>query len=275
MAFFARHYGMTPDQWKSRDIVIKRRPPPTGVSVALLATTAQLALVPIVFLMARQTGGRQLVAIQISSVAGITLDFDVGTSQRIFRLVVVEVISLPLHLIVARFALGAVSSGVDVLDLVAIHTQRAHAFVTLTNMTSGAGNRLVGTLERKLCRAVVELLDLAPCGFAVAILAFFAKASLMRIDRLVTINAASGRFAEFDVLHMTAGARHRPVRAQKREISQSMIERFAIELDDVSAPSLVIAVTVVAFGFCGVGLASMKSLPGYPVRCNFLVTGKA
>lgn len=40
MTFLARHYGMPPDQRKSSDVVIKRRPPPTGVAMTLLAATA-------------------------------------------------------------------------------------------------------------------------------------------------------------------------------------------------------------------------------------------
>ena len=74
---------------------------------------------------------------------------------------------------------------------------------------------------------------------------------------------------------MTAGARHRSVRVPKHEIRQIMIECLAIELDDVGVSSLVIAVTMVALSFCGVGLVSMKSLSGHPVRCNLLVTRKA
>jgi hypothetical protein len=207
--------------------------------------------------------------------ARIALDLRMRASQWIFRLVMVEMISFPLVLIVARFAFGAVASGVDVLNLVAIHTQRADAFVALADMASGAGNRLVRALERKPGRVMVELLDLAPGGFAVAIVAFFAQAPFVGINSLVTVEAASGRLAEFDRWRMTTGARHCSVGIPKREIRKGMIECLAVQLDDVRFPSLVIGMTMVAFSFGRIRLVSMKSLSGRPVRCNFLVTCKA
>lgn len=142
-------------------------------------------------------------------------------------------------------------------------------------MTGGAGDGLMSALERKPGRVMIEFPNLAPCNLAVAILAFFTKASLMRINGLVTVEAASRRLAEFYGWRMTAGARHRSVRVPKQKIRQIMIECLAIELDDVGVSSLVIGVTMVAFGFCGVGLVAMKSLSGHPVRCNLLVTRKA
>ena len=145
--------------------------------------------------MTRHAGGRQLVVIDISSMARIALDFRMRASQWIFRLVMVEMTRFPLALIMARFALCAVPSGMDVLDLMAIHTSHAHALVALANMTGGAGDSLVSALERKPGRVMVEFLDLAPRNLAVTILAFFTKVSLVRIDGLVTVEAPSRRLA--------------------------------------------------------------------------------
>ena len=54
--------------------------------------------------------------------ARIAPDLGMRASQRISRPVVVEMIGFPSVLIVARFTFGTVSSGMDILDPVAIHT---------------------------------------------------------------------------------------------------------------------------------------------------------
>jgi hypothetical protein len=75
MAFLARHDGVASDQRKSRDIVIERcYAAPIVLAMASLTTNAKLAVVPIVLAMARYTRCRQLVAIEIASVAHIALD---------------------------------------------------------------------------------------------------------------------------------------------------------------------------------------------------------
>jgi hypothetical protein len=142
-------------------------------------------------------------------------------------------------------------------------------------MAGGAGNGLVSALERKPRRAVVERLDPAPCGFAVASIAFFTKPPFMGIDRLVTVEALSGCLAEFYRCCVTAGARHCSVGIPKREIRKGMIERLAVELDDVRFPSLVVGMTMVALIFCGIRLPPMKSLAGRTIGGNVLVTCKA
>ena len=76
----------------------------------------------VIFLVTRHTGRRQLVAIDITGMAEIALDLHMRCSQRIFCLVMIEMNRFPLVLVVAAFALGTVSSGVNVLNLVAIHT---------------------------------------------------------------------------------------------------------------------------------------------------------
>ena len=75
-------------------------------------------------------------------------------------------------------------------------------------MAGGAGDGLVSALERKPRRVVVEFLDPAPRGFAVASIAFFAKAPFVRINQLVAVKALSGCLAEFDRCRVTAAARH-------------------------------------------------------------------
>ena len=179
--------------------------------------------------MTGHTAGCQLVAIEIPGMARIALDLRVPTSQRIFRrLVMIEMSRLPLVLIVTGLALGAVSSSVNILNLVAIHAQGADALVAFANMARGAGDSLVRAQERKLGRVVIERLDLAPCGFAVAIVAFLAKAPLVWVFCLMTVETASGRVTEFYCWCVAAGARHRLVCVPELKIREEMIERLAV-----------------------------------------------
>lgn len=229
MALFARHDGVASDQRKSSNIVIKGRFAPAGLRVTLLAATAQPAFVSIILLVAGHASSRQLVAIEIPRMARIALDPRVPASQRIFRrLVMIEMSRLPLGLIVTGLALGAVSSGVNILNLVAIHAQGADALVAFANVAGGAGDSIMRAQERKLGRVVIERLDLAPCDFAVAIVTFLAKAPLVWIFRLMTVEAASGRVTEFYCWCVAAGARHRLVCVSELKIREEMIERLAV-----------------------------------------------
>ena len=79
--------------------------------------------------------------------ARIALDPRVPTSQWILRgLVMIEMGRLPLGLIVTGFAFGAVSSGVGILNMVAIHAQDANVLVAFANMARGAGDGTVRAL---------------------------------------------------------------------------------------------------------------------------------
>lgn len=122
---------------------------------------------------------------------------------------------------------------------------------------------------------MVERLDLAPFGFVVAIVAFFAKAPLMRIFRLVTIEAASWRLAKYHLWQVASGARHRLVRLAQLEIREGMIERLAVQLHDVGIPSLVIGMAMVAFLLCRIRLAPMESLARRTIRGSVLVAVEA
>ena len=64
----------------------------------------------------------------------------------------IEMNRLPLVLVVTAFAPGTVAPGVNVLNLVAIHTQGADTLVALANMACRAGDGRVCALERKFCR---------------------------------------------------------------------------------------------------------------------------
>jgi len=107
------------------------------------------------------------------------------------------------------------------------------------------------------------------------IFAGFSEAAPVRIIRLVTVEAASGRVAELHRLGVTAAARHGLVCVPEREIRKFVIERLAVELDDVGTSPLVIRMTVAAFRFYCVRFTPVKSPACLTVCGYFLVARKA
>ena len=91
----------------------------------------------------------------------------------------------------------------------------------------------------------------------------------------MTVKAASGRIAEFYRLRVTAAALHSLVSIAQLKIRKGVVERFAIELDDIGVSALVIGVAVGAFLLCGILLSRMKSPACQPICGNFLVACQA
>jgi len=114
-----------------------------------------------------------------------------------------------------------------------------------------------------------------PCRLAMATVARFPETSLMRIGRLMTVEAASGRVAELYRLRVTTDALHGLVGVPELEIRKCVIERLAIQQDDIGVPPLVIGMTVGAFLFHCVRLTPVKPFARRTVRGNLLVTRKA
>jgi len=236
-------------------------PSPTGLSVTSLTAAAKLALVPIIFPVTGYAGRRELVTIEIAGMARITLDLRMCASQGIFRvLVMIEVNCAPLDLVVAGLAFGAIPCGVHILNPVAIDARGANPFVAFADMARGADDGAMCALKWKLGLVVVERFDARPCCLSMTVVAPFPKATLVRIDRLVTVEATSGRVAEFHGLGMTTATLHRFVRVMQLEIRKCVIECFAVELDYVGISPFVIGVTMGAFLFCGIRLTSVKPL---------------
>ena len=121
---------------------------------------------------------------------------------------------------------------------------------------------------------MIECLDARPTIGVVAALARFAKSTFVRIDCLMTIHAQAGRIAEFRRCIVTLVAGDRDVSTVEREIRETVIKCLSIELNDVRAATLVISVTISAFLFHGVRLASVIAQVRQPVRGNLFVARK-
>jgi hypothetical protein len=173
MAFLARHDGVPPDQWKSCDIMIEgRHATPIVLTVARLAAAPELTVVPVVLAVTGYAGRPQLVAIKIAGMARIAFYLCVGASERKFcRLVMVEANGAPLVLIMARFALCAVPSAVDVLNLVAGDTRGANSLVAFAAVASRTWNAAMCAPERKPGLVMVVWFDATPRRLTMAILA--------------------------------------------------------------------------------------------------------
>jgi hypothetical protein len=260
MAFLAGYDGVVSDQGKSRDVMVKGRyAAPIVLAMASLAANAELAIMPIILAVARRTCGRQLVAIEIARVARVALDLCMCGLEWKFRvLVVIEAHHGPLVLFVAGFAPGAVTSAMDILNSVAIDTRHADSFVAFANMARRARDIAVRTLQGKLGLLVVKCLRAPPFGFAVTIVARFSQAPLMGIVGLMAIEAASRGIAELYILCVTAVALHSLVGIPQFEIRGCVIECLTVEEDDISISPLVIGVTMGAFLFYGICLASVN-----------------
>jgi len=277
VAFLARHDSVASDQRKSRNVVIEgRHTTPIVLGVTSLATIAKLTIVPIVLTVTRYAGRPQLIAIEIAGMARVALDLRVSASERKFRcFVVVEANRAPLVLVMASFALGAVPSAVDVLNLVAIEARGANALVALAAVAGRTRNGAMRAPKRKLRLVVVVRLDATPGGLAMAVLAYFPQSFLVRIIRLMAVEAAPRRIAKLHRLYMTAVAQYDLMRFPQLEIRRSVIECFAIELHDVGISSLVIGVTMCALQFCRIRLSPVESLMSQPIRADFLVACQA
>jgi hypothetical protein len=249
---------------------------PFILAMTSLAANTKLAVVRIIGAMARDTCGRQLVAVEITSVAGIALDLCMGGPEWKFRiLVVIKADRGPLVLVVAGCALRAVPFAMNVLNSVTSDARCADSLVAFANMARGTRNIAVRTLQRKPGLIVIKRLCAIPCDLAMAIVARLPQTPLMRIICLVTIEAAPGGVAKLDILCVTAVALRSLVGVPKLEIRRRVIKCLSVKQDDVSISALVIGVTMGAFLFRRIGLTPVKSLGGLAIGSDFLVACQA
>ena len=277
MALLAGNPGVQSDQREARHVVVEGHLlPPAGFLVALLAARAQLAFVRVIFLVAARAIGGQFVAIEIADVTGVALRGGVFAAQRkLGRLVVIEGNRGPFGGGVAGLALLPVAAGVLVLHGVARDAGRADAFVFLAGVTGRAGDIAMCAHQREFGLGMIERLGRPPALVAVAVLAVFAEAALVRLDGAMATDAGTRGLAELLFRRVTAVTPYRCMGAGQLEVGAHVIERFAVELDDVGAAAFVIGVAVPAIAGHRVAVATVKAACLGAIDRHLLVTVEA
>jgi hypothetical protein len=266
---------MQADERKPRQLVVECHfLAPIGFLVALPAVVSELTFVRIVLAVAGYASGRQLVPVDVARMTRFAFDTHVSTAQRkLGGRVVIEAHGLPFDDRVTSLAILSKPAAVFILFPVAGLARRRQILVALAGMAGGACRILVSADERKSCLCVVEGLYPAPGVFGVATFALLAKLSFMRIACLVALEASRRGIAIFYFLQMTPITCHLLVRACQHELRQRMIERLAVQLNDVELPPLVVGVAMPAIVPRCTRMAPMEPATGIAIGSHFLVAG--
>jgi hypothetical protein len=277
MALLARHCGMTSNQWKSRDVVIKGDLlPPTCVLVTLLTSRTQLSLVRIVFFVARNARHAQFVTVEITDVAGIALRRGVKTAKWKFsEFVVIELDDRPLLRGVAGLTFCAISPCVFVLDGMTADARDRQILILLTHVTGRTCDFLMCANQGKFRLGMIKCFGPPPAVFSVATVARVAEASFMRVNRFVAIDATPSCRPIRLLWLMAALAPYRPMFALQCEISQRMIERLAIELQNIGLTAFVVGMALLTLRLGRGVVATMKAPRILPVRRDLLMAAQA
>lgn len=164
MTALARDSRVKTYQGKTGQVVIEVNSlTPALLVVTALAARAQLALMRIVLLVARDAVGLQFVCVEVAGVASAAEHLTVLSTQWKFGcLVVVEANGRPTLRRVAGLAFCAVSAAMRIAKPVAAYAGGVNSLPLLSGMAGPASNVLVFASEREFGLAVVEGLGAAP-----------------------------------------------------------------------------------------------------------------
>ena len=164
MTALARDSGVKTYQGKTGQVVIEVNSfTPALLVVTALAARAELTLMRIVLLVARDAVGLQFVGVEVAGVASAAEHLAVLSAQwKLGCLVVVEANGCPTLRRVAGLAFCAVSAAMRIAEPVATHAGGVNTLPLLGGMAGPASNVLVCASEREFGLAVVEGLGAAP-----------------------------------------------------------------------------------------------------------------
>lgn len=273
VAFLAGHHRMQSDQWEPRQIMIEDDLlPPARLLVALLAIAAQLTPVRIILAMAGDARHGQFIAIQVAGVALLALELGVAAAQRkLGCLVVVKADRGPRLGGVTGLTIGAVVARMLVLQAVTGDARPTQILVSLAHMAFRTRDFAVRADQWESRLAVIERSHPRPSLLAVTAVTLLAQSTLVRIVCPVTVETAPGGLTEFPVPCMAAVATRSLVGPHQREVGKSMVEGFAVELDDVEWAPLVLCVTRNALTLRRLGAPAMEAALALPICGNRLV----
>lgn len=261
MALLAGDGLVQADEGKARDVMIEHDLlAPASVLVAFLAGRSELSLMRVVLLVAGSARRCEFVAIEVAGMTGTAFGGRVLAVEREFGgLVMVERNRRPLRGGVAGFAFGPKPARMLVLDGVAAVAGKREAFILFAGVTGRARCVAMGAGQRKFGLGVIEGLGPMPGLDGVAVLAGGAEIAFVSIGLAMAVDACSRRLAEFDVWRVATAARGGGMRTGELEVGCRMVEGFAIQLDDVERPALVVGVAVLAVRRRRSALAAVKA----------------
>lgn len=245
---------------------------PLLVAVARIALAAEATCMRVFGTMTALTIARQRVLQAAASMTIRAVDACVDTQQGEAGLLrVIELRSLPAR---GRMTVGALRAALVAMHVVGRMTGNAllrRVLVSIAEVAGEARDVFVLVSQRE-CGLVVVEADASPSRAVVTACTVASKPALVRFLSAMTGVAIGWRVAEALAFRMTAVAANGGMRALQREVSATVIELLATELDDVSIPSEVFGVAGVTLQRSGrTGEAAMQSALRAHIGGNFLV----
>lgn len=151
----------------------------------------------------------------------------------------------PAAFVVALLTFIAVSTAVHIIEAVAGHAGFRRIFIALAGVTGCTIDLLVTTLQRELGFIVIES-RLFPGRRVMAGRTFLAECTAVAIILAVTAETFAFCLAKFLALLVTTVAGDIRVLAFELEIGSGVIERVAVETEDIGVAALVIGVALLA-----------------------------
>lgn len=277
MTRFASGGCVQADEREPRQVVVERHPlPPAILAMACLTPLPEATLVRIALAVTSSTIARQLDLVLVRAVATRAGRLGMLAPQGKAGVAgMVELCLLPACRLVTSLAARAVLALMRVVEPMTADASRSQPLVDLVGMARRAGDLLVRCHQRKPRLVVIERLRLFPARGAMARLAGLAEPPLVAIVAAMAIDAAGRRVTKFLVRLVTAGARCACMSALEDKVGQRVIERLAIQTDDVEVPALVVRVAVSAGLPQSLWMLAVETALGRAIRPDRLVTVEA
>ncbi len=122
---------------------------------------------------------------------------------------------------------------------------------------------------------MVKFEPLLPALGLVTRIALIPKCAPVEIILFMTVNAKVASFSIFFVRFVTRRALLGDMFAFQREARVGMVKRIDLHIDDVGIPANVVRMTGVARLGARQRIQAVETLPGLPVRLNFIVAIEA
>lgn len=175
---------------------------------------------------------------------------------------------------VARRTIGAARAIMPIITRMARYAGCRRSRPTLSDMASHTALCAVRAGQCKSGSGMIERQRCRPSGNAMAALAIAAQPPAMWLRIAMATGAGGRRGAKMGAGAMAPGAGCARMTADQRIISQSMVERRAVETHQRKAAPMMVAMTNSAF-LCPRGGATVEPLPRRNIAGDAAMTGEA